>query len=178
MLSTEVKQELHAPLSGVSSCTATQKVTENCVQLTTKDVQHVREVLKPKVCPVCFKSSDKWTLDHCHKTGLVRKVLCPHCNAFLGRIENNSARHLVKNTVLPSVLRNFADLLEQEHYRLVHPTEKPKEAKFSKLVFNKIAKWYLTKYPNRKRLAYPKSGKLTKALSAVYDEYLSSTNNV
>ena len=172
MLSDDVKQELNKPLSGVSSCTALQKVTTDCVQLTSKDVQHVREALKPKVCPVCFKPSDRWTLDHCHKTGLVRKVLCAHCNAFLGRIENNSARHLVKNTVLPTVLRNFANLLEQEHYRLIHPSEKPKEEKFSKSLFNKIAKWYTLKYPNRKRLVYPKSGKLTKALADTYEKYL------
>ena len=176
MLNEDIKKELQKPLSGVSSCTAVTKVTDSCIQLVPKDVALVRSALQPKVCPICGKSTEKFALDHCHTTGLIRDVLCMHCNSFLGRIENNAARHLIKKSNLSNVLINLSKVLTKEHYRLIHPTEKPKEPKFSKLLFNKIAKWYKVQYPNKKALVYPKSGKLTKSLQVIYEEYNKQEN--
>jgi hypothetical protein len=37
-------------------------------------------------CGICEKTLEdcKWVVDHEHKTGLVRGLLCTHCNAWLG----------------------------------------------------------------------------------------------
>jgi len=45
------------------------------------------------VCAAC--GSDKWgargpVVDHSHKTGKVRGILCSRCNLFFGQIEDNS----------------------------------------------------------------------------------------
>lgn len=43
-------------------------------------------------CPICFsaysKYSAKFHIDHDHKTGLVRGVLCPSCNIGLGHFKD------------------------------------------------------------------------------------------
>lgn len=43
------------------------------------------------VCAICHRPSDKGTLvvDHCHKTGKIRGLLCRVCNSFLGRIDDS-----------------------------------------------------------------------------------------
>ena len=38
-------------------------------------------------CGVCHDSLTRHHIDHCHKTGRVRALLCPSCNVFLGKIE-------------------------------------------------------------------------------------------
>lgn len=36
-------------------------------------------------CAICKKGSDKHLfVDHCHKTGKIRGLLCQHCNTLLG----------------------------------------------------------------------------------------------
>lgn len=45
------------------------------------------------VCYLCFRENPKHIgflyVDHDHKTGKIRKLLCITCNTFLGHIENN-----------------------------------------------------------------------------------------
>lgn len=46
------------------------------------------------VCAIC--KTDEWgkispSIDHCHKTGLVRGLLCSHCNTGLGLFEDNES---------------------------------------------------------------------------------------
>lgn len=41
---------------------------------------------------------------HCHKTGVVRKLLCPQCNTALGQARDN-----------PGTLRRMAAYLEEQH---------------------------------------------------------------
>ena len=43
-----------------------------------------------------------WNLDHCHKTGQVRFILCCHCNRGLGAFRDN-----------PEFMRRAAELLEK-----------------------------------------------------------------
>ena len=53
------------------------------------------------VCAVCEKPGDgKWKklcVDHDHKTGKVRQLLCRNCNMILGQVDDN-INHLEKLT--------------------------------------------------------------------------------
>lgn len=52
------------------------------------------------LCAVCNKNS-KLDVDHDHKTGVVRALLCKGCNVALGRVQDN-----------PTTLRKLAEYLE------------------------------------------------------------------
>ena len=38
-------------------------------------------------CYICGEKTTKLVIDHCHKTGKVRKLLCHGCNTMLGKFE-------------------------------------------------------------------------------------------
>lgn len=44
-------------------------------------------------CAICYRAVDARTarIDHCHKTGRIRGVLCTGCNALLGRVKDDPA---------------------------------------------------------------------------------------
>ena len=44
-------------------------------------------------CDLCGGTPDAAVMDHDHKSGACRGVLCRGCNAMLGHIENNMPRH-------------------------------------------------------------------------------------
>lgn len=54
-------------------------------------------------CAICFEDNPT-DLDHCHKTGKVRFLLCKHCNRGLGAFKDN-----------PVLLRQAALLMEQQN---------------------------------------------------------------
>lgn len=58
------------------------------------------------VCAICGKpqpgSSKLFHVDHSHRTGKVRGILCPRCNTGLGMFKDN-----------PAALRAAADYLER-----------------------------------------------------------------
>jgi hypothetical protein len=66
--------------------------------LTPQDVETMNREQKGK-CAICGYAG-KLVVDHCHKTGRVRKLLCASCNTFLGRVENN-----------PQILVNMTDYM-------------------------------------------------------------------
>jgi len=43
--------------------------------------------LQNNKCYICGKKTDKLVIDHDHKTGKVRKLLCHGCNTMLGKFE-------------------------------------------------------------------------------------------
>jgi len=59
-----------------------------------------------RVCAICGSdhagSKGGWNLDHCHKTGRVRFILCAHCNRGLGAFKDN-----------PETMRKAADMIEK-----------------------------------------------------------------
>ncbi len=149
------------------------------------DVDAVRSVISHRqngICPVCNKSLKMPCLDHQHKkrvggSGQVRGVICSLCNVMVGKIENNCSRYLVSQKELPQVLRNIADYLEREQYPYLYPSEVEKPKKLKKSSYNA-----LLKMSNQTVPPYPKSGKLTKPLKALYEslgiepEYYSRTS--
>lgn len=44
------------------------------------------------VCAICNideATGKGWCVDHCHKTGKIRAILCSHCNTMLGHAKDN-----------------------------------------------------------------------------------------
>ncbi|MCA1846294.1 MAG: endonuclease VII domain-containing protein [Actinobacteria bacterium] len=72
--------------------------------LTLEDVQAMRARQEER-CPICAEpldpADDQAAIDHCYRTGLVRGVLHPTCNAGLGHFYDD-----------PERLRRAADYLE------------------------------------------------------------------
>ena len=69
-------------------------------------------------------------LDHDHKTGHVRGVLHRGCNAMLGHIENNRARHMMKDGRLFRFLRGVQNYITADHsQRPLHPTHRTDDEK-------------------------------------------------
>ena len=79
-------------------------------------------------CALCGERIDgDAVLDHCHKTGLLRKVLHRGCNALLGKIENNMARNGVDYMRLEIFASNLAAYISTEWTTVLHPTYKTPE---------------------------------------------------
>lgn len=68
-------------------------------------------------CAICKRNQTEFkkalSVDHCHKTGYIRGLLCLKCNRSLGLLEDN-----------PSLFRNAASYLEQS-YEKVQIKNKP-----------------------------------------------------
>lgn len=96
------------------------------------------------VCALCREevALDEAVLDHCHTTGLLRGVLHRGCNAMLGHIENNSARHkLLRTTKLSAFLWGIIPYINNPPMQglgLLHPTHRTDEEK--RLLRNKRAR--------------------------------------
>ena len=81
-------------------------------------------------CALCGEQIlDDAVLDHCHKTGLIRKVLHRGCNALLGKIENNMARNHVDIDRLEIFASNLAAYISTDWTDLLHPTHYTAEEK-------------------------------------------------
>ena len=146
------------------------------MQLKTKDIKRVREEILEEqngLCAICGKPPKRACLDHHHKkriggTGKIRGVVCSNCNVFLAKSENNSIRYGIKPEELPNILRNIADYLEKEQYNMIHPSEAPPDPHLTKRSYNKLKSLYNEK---KKFPEYPRSGKITKQLKAIFERY-------
>ena len=147
-------------------------------QLKHSEIPTLREeILKEQngYCPICKGIIREYeaALDHEHKkkikgTGQIRGVLCRSCNVFLGKLENNCRRYRISRTRLPNFLMRISNYLREEHKPLIHPSERIKEPKLQLVSYNKLRKIYSgkAKFPE-----YPKSGKLTIKLKALFEQY-------
>lgn len=43
-------------------------------------------------CSICYKVMENPHIDHCHRTGKIRGLLCFHCNSALGQFEDDIER--------------------------------------------------------------------------------------
>ena len=157
------------------------------IQLETREIKEFREKLnkvQKNICPITKKPIQigNHVLDHQHMTkkevlgengaGLIRGVLDFRANSWEGKVVNSFKRYgLNKEVDLIDALRNLAEYLEQDNLPYIHPNEKPKVKKLLKRPFNKIKKMYSEKYPKRKVLEYPKSGKATKLIIELSKEF-------
>ena len=70
---------------------------------------------------------DDAVLDHCHKTGLLRKVLHRGCNSLLGKIENNMPRSKMTLDRLEVFAGRLIEYIKTQHTDISHPTYKTQE---------------------------------------------------
>jgi hypothetical protein len=172
------------------------KTMNELKQMKQKDIKPMKEKLwkeNNKICPLLGieVELDKMALDHIHKLvaeepseqkGTIRNAIEFRANAIEGKITNNWKRYFgadeSKHPIdLPSFLRNLADYLEAGAYQdengdyYIHPSEAPKVKKLSKRNYNKLAKEYKLSGRKKKFPEFPKSGKLTVALKALFEEF-------
>lgn len=158
-------------------------------QLKQKELKEIRDEILEKQgfrCAICGKelSKEDCVLDHQHKikksdpngengNGLIRGVLCREDNCLEGRLFNNMFRYKQIKTDEERIewLQNLIEYYKRPKYSLIHPTEVVKEPQISKRNFNKLKKLYTLKYPQKKPLEYPKSGKLTKPLAKLFEDF-------
>lgn len=68
-------------------------------KLTPEEIEAIR-VSQGNLCAICSEP-DPTDLDHCHKSGEIRWLLCRHCNRGLGAFKDS-----------PELLRKAADMLQ------------------------------------------------------------------
>ena len=168
----------------------------NLIQMKQKEIKELKTVLwesNDKICPLLkiAVDLDKMALDHIHKLvaeepseqkGTIRDAIEFRANAMEGKITNNWKRYFgadeTKHPIsLPDFLRNLADYLEAGAHEdkdgnyYIHPSEAPKIKKLSKRNFNKLKKEYGLSGQKKKFPEFPKSGKLTVGLKALFEEF-------
>lgn len=109
-------------------------------KMKTKDIPRVKaEIIKEQgyQCLLCRMDLRKVEarnvcLDHCHKSGYVRGVLCRNCNGVLGKVENLATRAKKDRTHL-SWLESAVSFLRSHSkapvYPYIHPTHKTENEK-------------------------------------------------
>lgn len=109
------------------------------MRIKTKEIAGTRTDLLQQqgmLCALCaIDCSADPVLDHCHKTGAIRAVLHRQCNAYLGRLENNAARHGVRREELSEFLKCAASYLETHSVNqtgLLHPLHLTAEEKLER----------------------------------------------
>lgn len=164
------------------------------IEMKQNDIRVLKEKLwlaNGKKCPVLGKEVplEKMALDHAHKRndegyaedkGVIREALDFRVNAVLGKLENSLKRTGLsydEEFDIGTFLRNAADYFDKGAYRdeegnlYVHPKEVTKEPKVSKRNYNRLAKAYKDAERKKKFPDYPKSGKLTVGLKALFEEF-------
>ena len=159
-----------------------------------KEIKPLKEklwLLNDKKCPVLDIeiSLDKMVLDHAHKNkddayaedkGVIREALDFRTNAVLGKLENALKRVGLaqqESFDISDFLRKAADYFEsgayvdEDGFMYVHPLEVKRDPKMSKRNYNKLKKEYGLSARKKKFPEFPKSGKLTVGLKALFEEF-------
>lgn len=162
------------------------KKPQELKELKSNEKSKLREELLNKQfgkCDICkskITEDSGASLDHQHKlksetngedgAGLIRGVLCRSCNILEGKWWNNTQRYKQARTVQDRInlLEQLIEYYKSGTYPIIHPNEIPKDPKISKRNYNKLKKVYnkKAKFPE-----YPKSGKLTKSLKKLFEEF-------
>ena len=126
-------------------------------RVSVKDIPDIRERLiksQKGYCALCknaLGNNKRPALDHDHKTGFIRDVLCINCNGMEGKIFSLARRAGgVGNESywLVSLLAYYKRHAEPKHGGLIHPTHKTADEK--RIALNKKARM------KRKNNAIPK----------------------
>ena len=164
------------------------------IEMKASDIRVLKEKIwlqNDKKCPVLNKEIplEKMALDHAHKTkseeysetkGVIRTALDFRANAVLGKLENAIKRTGLDKDPdfnIADFLRNAADYFEkgayidENDYYYIHPNEVKKDPKISKSNYNKLKKLYTQEKRKAKFPEYPASGKLTKPLEKLFNEF-------
>ncbi len=163
--------------------------------LARKDIKAKRKEIfdiQDKKCLICGESVafEDTALDHQHKlfkdqplleddAGLIRGVLCKQCNSWEGKIVKSFRRMGLhkKDRSMYELLYYLAKYLQMEKYPLIHPSEIEKPKKLSKRNYNILHKKYIQSKRKKKFPEFPKSGKLTKKLKVLFEEFEVSPYN-
>lgn len=77
------------------------------------------------VCPICERDMRRltMTLDHCHRTGFIRGVLCNNCNGLEGKLAGIITRIDMKKLGVDKVLENLHEYRDPDniYHKYVHP---------------------------------------------------------
>ena len=146
-------------------------------QLEHKEIKELREQLLVEqngICPLCgtLIAPEDAVLDHDHDTTLIRGVLHNCCNSIEGNLKHKFKRGGGgKYTDFTSYIKALAVYLDAKQHDIIHPSEKPKEPKLMKVSYNTLLKVLKQVGYTKKIPVYPKSKKLTKALSILFEAY-------
>jgi len=110
------------------------------MKIKTKDIPEVKSrILKEQgyqclLCKIDLRKvqSRNVCLDHCHKTGYVRGVLCRNCNGVLGKVENLATRakkDLTHVMWLDHAVSFLKDTSQAPAYDIIHPSHKTETQK-------------------------------------------------
>lgn len=83
---------------------------------------HLKDIIESvKECVICG-SAENLVVDHCHKTNVVRGMLCNHCNRGLGHFKDDPMLLEFAKIYLLSYSEEPADKQEYEEYVNHHKT--------------------------------------------------------
>jgi hypothetical protein len=124
------------------------------VKIRPKNLEGVRSsiiTMQHGLCQLCFEpvsrgAKKRPAMDHDHKTGYIRGVLCLYCNGKLGKVENASRLAVGKHKDNLWWLANVMEYLEKhrtpawslpgQRLGLIYPTHKTAEDKRLKRLEN------------------------------------------
>lgn len=103
-------------------------------RLKAKDIPQVRDEIasvQGGLCAICQTKLEEKCLDHDHKTGLIRSVLCRNCNGIEGKIFNlcrRGKRNRNEKDYLIDILSYWTFHAENPR-PLMHPNHKTQDEK-------------------------------------------------
>lgn len=164
-------------------------MSEELIYLTHKQLGQLREAvykLQKGICPILFTKFpiEQMVIDHKHRkkdealgengAGCIRGLINRQANVLEGKFINAFYRYgLHKFTDPVTFLRNLADYLEKGTTQTVHPLEASKERRWHEAKLKRSSYKVLLKKLKEieykgKTPEYPKTGRLTLQLAALY----------